>query len=52
MKMIAHHAMGHDPHAAELFAEAQQLHEQLPVGVAEDKIAVHDARDAVVVGDR
>ena len=52
MKMIAHHAEGHDPQAAEVLIEPQEPAKLLLLGVAEDKLPVHDAGNTVVIGDR
>jgi len=51
VEVVGHQAEGHYAHTAEGFIFAQEGDELLLFEVAEEELAVHDPREAVVISD-
>ena len=51
VKVVAHHAISDHPHPAKAFVEPHKLDKLLLFWRPEDKLPVHNAGDAVVIGE-
>jgi hypothetical protein len=51
VEVIRHDALSNHPEAVQAFPGPHELDELVLLRRAEDKLAIHDARDAVIVGD-